>query len=395
MLHRRILRTSRHMLTVLAGMTFVLPAATMVARAQVLSFSADGTRRLTELVAGDADAAGLLRTLQRNADEALQQSPHPAKQLLSEGRLESDPAKQQTAEALHDMPKLYALAQSYRITGEPRYADGTKKYLLAWATTTEPTGNPIDATNLDSLIVAYDLTRAAMSAAERKTVDAWLGQIALQQINERKPNAATSFNNWNSHRLKLVGLIGFVLQDRQLVETALDGFRQQVAADLMPDGSSYDFHERDAMHYHCYTLDPLLVLAIAAHQNGVRGLYQYTAPNGASLAKSVAFLLPYAQGKLEHAEFVNSHVDFDRRRGAAGQKGYQSGTAFDPKSARRTIELASFFEPQLGELAAQLIGKPERRYANWQMVLNEVGRHEQLVPPAKRKSVPAKRGTKK
>jgi hypothetical protein len=46
-------------------------------------------------------------------------------------------------------------------------------------------------------------------------------------------------------------------------------------------------------------------------------------------------------------------------------------------------------------LAAQLIGKPGRRYANWQMVLNEVGRHEQLVPQAKRKTVPAKRGTKK
>jgi hypothetical protein len=215
----------------------------------------------------------------------------------------------------------------------------------------------------------------------------------VRQINERKPNSATGFNNWNSHRLKLVGLIGFVLRDRQFIQTAIGGFHEQIAADLQPDGSSFDFHERDALHYHCYTLEPLLVLAIAAHQNGIQGLYQYAAPNGASLAKSVAFLLPFAEGKRKHPEFVNSKVDFDRRRDAAGQNGYQSGTPFDPKDARRSFELASFFEPQLGELAAQLASKPQRRFATWQAVLNEVGRTEQPAQRAQRKTMPAKHGT--
>ena len=42
--------------------------------------------------------------------------------------------------------------------------------------------------------------------------------------------------------------------------------KKQIAANLRPDGSSLDFHERDALHYHCYDLEPLLTLAIAASQ---------------------------------------------------------------------------------------------------------------------------------
>ena len=210
------------------------------------------------------------------------------------------------------------------------------KFILAWATTTEPTGNPIDGTNLDTLIESYDLTGMAMSATDRQTVDAWLGQIALRQINERKQNSATGFNNWNSHRLKLVGLIGFVLQDRQLIQMAVDGFHQQIAADLLPDGSSFDFHERNALHYHCYTLEPLLMLAIAAHQNGITGLYQYAAPNGASLAKSVAFLVPFAQGKLEHRGIrqLEGRLRSPPRR--SRPEGISGRHPFDPKGARRS-----------------------------------------------------------
>ena len=392
-MERRTLHFAGRIVAGFLGTSLLLFATTSKAPAQVLAFSAEGTRRLAELVASDRDVAALFRSLQRTADESLQQTPQPARQLLSEGRLDSDPQKKQTKESLRDMPKLYALGQAYAVTQDKRYAEGAKRFILAWATTTEPTGNPIDATKLDLLISAYAVTRVEMSAAERQTVDGWLEQLAQQQINDRKPNSATSFNNWNSHRMKVIGLIGFVLQDRRLVQAAAEGFRQQVAADLMPDGSSFDFHERDALHYHCYTLEPLLELAIAAQQNGAVGLYQYAAPNGASLAKSVAFLVPFAEGKQQHAEYVNSRVDFDRRRGAAGQKGFEAGAPFDPKTARRTLELASFFEPGLSALVGQLDGTSSPRFSSWQMVLNEVGRQEQ--PSTKSKAKSTKRATKK
>ena len=52
----------------------------------------------------------------------------------------------------------------------------------------------------------------------------------------------------------------------------MDGYRRQVAVDLDADGSSFDCHERDALHYHLYTLQPLLTLALAARRNGIGGV---------------------------------------------------------------------------------------------------------------------------
>jgi hypothetical protein len=116
-------------------------------------------------------------------------------------------------------------------------------------------------------------------------------------------------------------------------------------------------------------------LALAARQNGIE-LYNYQAPNGASLARSVDFLVPYCEGRKSHAEWVHSKVKFDRERAEAGEKGFIVGAAFDPREARRVLELAAFFEPGLLPLLARLSSAPAAsnappRYPTWQTVLNE------------------------
>lgn len=365
------------------------------AHGQILSFSPEGQKRLAALVTADPDAASLFKTLTRIADAALKETPQPVPQISTEGRLETDPIAQQTRAALQDMKKIYALGQCFQVTGRDEYKQAAAKFMLAWATTMQPTGNPIDATHLDELIETYDMVRAKLGREEKQTIDAWLEQIARQQIGDWSPTASSGSNNWHSHRLKLVGLIGFVIQSRQFVQVALSGFPQQIGADLQPDGSSFDFHERDSLHYHCYTLEPLLTLAIAAQQRGATGLYTYVAPNGASLEKSVAFLVPFAEGKQTHAEFVNSNVEFDRRRAAAGQKNYQAGRPFEPTETRYALALASFFDPKLEGVVNKLLEKAgTRQTKTWQLVLNEVGRQER---PAKtttpRRPVRAKKPT--
>lgn len=356
--------------------------------AQVLSFSPGGQQRLAKLVAEDPQAASVFKSLTRIADAALKETPQPVREILSEGRLEKDPVAQQTRAAMQDMKKIYALGQCFQVTGRADYAQAAGKFIMAWATTTQPTGNPIDATGLDQLIQSYDIVRAKLARNQQQTIDAWLEQIARQQISDWNPSVASGYNNWHSHRLKLVGLIGCATGNRELLQSAVTGFQQQIAADLRPDGSSYDFHERDALHYHCYTLEPLLKLAIAAQQCGVPGLYTYVAPNGASLQKSVAFLAPFAEGKQTHAEFVNSNVEFDRKRAAAGQEKYAAGRPFDPIEAREALALASFFEPKLEPLVTKLLEQSGSRQAKtWQLVLNEVGRQE----PAAKKAVTPRR----
>jgi hypothetical protein len=271
------------------------------------------------------------------------------------------------------MRKLSALSYSYVVTTNPVYGAAAKRLILSWAGTNQPTGLPIDETKLEPLFVAYDLTRPGFSSEERSVVEAWLRGIARAELAAARTNSVTAFNNWNSHRLKIIGLIGYLLDDKALIRQAVDGFRKQIERNLHPDGSSHDFHERDALRYHCYDLEPLLTLAITARQNGV-ALYDYAAPDGASLSNSVCFLVPYCNGAKTHAEWVNSTVGFDQRRAEAGEAKFKVGSPFDPRSALRVFDLASFFDDTFKPMVRRLANKAGARYPTWQSLLNEACR---------------------
>jgi hypothetical protein len=238
---------------------------------------------------------------------------------------------------------------------------------LAWARVNQPTGDPIDETNLDSLFFAYDLTRTTFSPDEMKLVETWLRKIAEVEIANRNPKSSTGINNWNSHRLKIVGLIGFLLPDQKLIDYVVNGYKQQIADDLNPDGSSFDYKERDALHYHVYTLEPLLVLARAAQMNGI-DLYSYQAPSGASLPKSIAFVIPFIEGTQTHMEFVNSTVKFDRDRAAAGEGEY-AAHSWDPKAGNGMLWLNYFFDAKMVPLYIKVNASKATKYPGYNFVI--------------------------
>lgn len=355
-------------LVLLAGL-----AAAPAAFGQGISLSPPQRAQLARLVKDDThDAGALFAALQAEADAALKDAPDPVKIIVSQGRLKSDPEKIRTVASLRDLRKLNALAWTYAVTNEAAYRNKIRDFVLAWAKINQPTGDPINETKLEPLFVAYDLVRSSIAEADKSVIDRWLRQMAAAEIKtgERK-NTTTTKNNWQSHRLKVIGMIGFLLDDAALKKHALDGFRKQIGVNLRADGSSFDFHERDALHYHVYTLEPLLALAIAARQSGERAdLYGYAAPSGASLARSIAFLAPYADGTKTHAEFTNSKVAFDRKRAEAGEAGFAMGSLFEPKKATLALEMAAFFEARLAPRARKLRGGAP----SWQTVLNAARR---------------------
>ena len=179
----------------------------------------------------------------------------------------------------------------------------------------------------------------------------------------------TRFNNSFSHRLKTIGLCAFLLRDDARIAQVAALLETQIGANLQPDGSSFDLHERDALHYHCYSLEPLLTLALAFQAHG-RDFYHYTAPSGSSLEKSVRFLVPYCTGAQQHAEYVHSKNAFDRKRGEAGDSSFDAGRLFEPRQGLRTLELASVFDPKLISIVAELVGRPGSHFPTWQTVLN-------------------------
>jgi hypothetical protein len=315
----------------------------------------------------------LFDSLQAIADVAMQDEPNPIDTIRTEGLLQGDPRKTATREALEDVHKLYALAVAYCVTRQRQYLDKASVYLIAWADSNFSRGDPIDDTNLDPAIEAYDMIKSDLVPGERKRISRWFSRTADAEIHARynQPERATSHNNWNSHRLKIVGEIGFAIDDKNLQNYAINGIKEQIGRNLLPDGSSEDFVSRDALHYHVYDLEPLLKLAIVLQRATGVDYYTYQAPSGSSIQKSVEWLLPYLDGRMTHAEFVNSTVDFDRRRAQNGESSYKAGTLFEPKNGVEVLLLAAYFDDKLMELTKRLLGS-EGNYPVWQVVVNVV-----------------------
>ncbi len=357
---------------------WVLPAlllGSLAAFASNISLNDSQRVALIKLVESDGAAKTQFQNLKRKADASLDANGSPIVRLGTAGKLSSDPLKVRSRASLEDMKKVYALGYVYAVTSRTEYSDAVRRIILQWAKVNQPTGVPVDETKLEPLFIAYDLTRATFSEKEQRLVEHWLRKMAALELQSSQTKSVTRMNNWNSHRLKIVGLIGFLLDDKPLIEKAAQGFKKQIEINLDPDGSSFDFHQRDALRYHCYDLEPLLSLALAARQNGI-DLYGYGAPTGASLHKSIEFLVPYCEGNKTHAEWVHSKVKFDEKRAEAGEKGFSRGTAFDPREARLVFELAAFFEDQYQPLALRLGASSSSEALTWQGVLNEVRKSE-------------------
>jgi hypothetical protein len=328
---------------------------------------------------GDGGTRVLYDQWLRLADRALAEAPQPIDTIRTEGLLQGDPRKTSTQSALQDMRKMYALALIYRVTGERRYLDKTAVFLQAWASFNHPKGDPIDDTNLDPAIEAFDMVKEELIAEQAASIRDWLSLTAQTELTAiyNRPNRATSHNNWHSHRLKIVGEIGYAIGDTALEGYATRGLMAQIGSNLNPDGSSADFLARDALHYHVYDLEPLLKLAIIIRRATGADYYSWQAPSGSSIRRSVDWLLPYLNGEKTHPEFVNSTVEFDRRRAQNGEAAYKAGTLFDPKNGVATLVLAASFNSTDHEdpmpLAQQLLGT-NLRYPTWQAVLSGLGR---------------------
>jgi len=309
----------------------------------------------------------------RLADESLTEDPHPVDTIRTEGLLQGDPRKTATRDALGDMDRIYALALVYKVSGDGKYLRALTLYLGMWAATDRPRGDPIDDTNLDPVIEAYDMVKGDLPRATASSVYKWLKATAAVELSApfNQPTRATSYNNWHSHRLKIVGEIAFAIGDTALQGFTIRGIQEQIGRNLNPDGSSSDFVTRDALHYHVYDLEPLLTLAIVLQRATGVNYYMYVSPAGPSLRRSVQWLLPSLDGTKTHAEFVHSTADFDRKRAENGEAAYKAGTLFDPKNGVAALVLASYFDtdPALMALARKLSGV-KVTYPTWQAVVN-------------------------
>ena len=340
-------------------------------QAQYVGLNKDEINRLKAFIEADDATSNIYSAYLEDANKALNEKPNPRDSIVSEGHLKGDPNKTASALAMKDYRKIYALSLAYNVEGKKEYLNKAVKYLKAWATVNHPAGNPINDTKLDYVMMGYDMIRTDLSESDRQIIDNWLVVIAEKELLKGTKGIATVFNNWHSHRLKVVGQIGFILNDKKYIDYATTGIEKQVETNLNADGSTYDFLQRDALHYHLYDLEPLTTLAIIIKRATGVNEFSYVSPTGSSIKKSTDWLLPYVTGEKTHEEYVNSKVAFDKARADNHEQGFQIGHLFQPEKALYLLSLATYFDSTYTTIINQL-KKRDSDESKWQLVLNKI-----------------------
>jgi hypothetical protein len=298
------------------------------------------------------------------ADAALARAPGAIPELHTEGTLPGKGIREISLKAKEDQPIVIALALAWRLTGDRRYLDQTARYLENWADTYHMSFNPIDETGFDTLILATDLTEADLSPALKAKMDGFWRRMAEGYLDAMDGKPKNSHTNWQSHRIKLATMAAFEVGDTKLIDRAREAFRKQVSGNIRPDGSVFDFYERDALHYVTYNLDPMLMAAMAAQAHD-QDWYGWKSATGSSLAGALKWLEPYATGEKTHIEFANSQIAFDRERAAAGQKEY-APHPWDPGNAVNTYAMAAAITGgSYRDFAAKLVERTGKKPIDW------------------------------
>lgn len=276
-----------------------------------------------------------------------------------------------TVAALQDMAAADVLLDAWVVTGDARYRDALRALVLAWAGTYQPTGNPINENKLVPLLMAAGVLRATFAEPDWTRIQAWTRQLAEKGIEHGKRVPQSTRANWHPKRLKIAAIDGELCGEPAFTGYARSEAVAYIASSLRPDGGSLDFEHRDSLAYHCAGIKPYLSLAALLPPG--EDFYRLESSGGASIRKSVDFILPYARGEKTHEEFRNSQVELDRRRQEAGIEKYRKGRLFDPPQALALLEMAQAFDPVHGDLIARLAGRPGERFPTWQSVRCAVG----------------------
>ena len=301
------------------------------------------------------------------ATEALDRPPGALPRLHTEGTLPGHGIRDISIKAKQDQPIVLNLAIAWRLTGDRRFLDATSRYLEAWADIYQMSFNPIDETGFDALVLAYDLTENDLADPVRAKLDRFWRAMATGYLDAMDAGPRNAETNWQSHRIKLATLSAFQTGDAAIIDRARAAFRKQVAVNLYADGSMFDFHERDALHYVTYNLDPLMMAALAAQAHG-EDWYAWTSPKGASLPRSLDWLSAYARGEKTHIEFARSKIQFDRDRAASGQKEY-APHPWDVANAVGTYSLASLLDARFLPLRDDLVRVTRKSPPLWTEIL--------------------------
>jgi hypothetical protein len=182
---------------------------------------------------------------------------------------------------------IYLGGQLFQLTGEQKYADYVRELLLAYATLYPTLGeHPArknsqgsgrifwqvlnDAMWMVHSIQGYEAIRSSLSKADRKDIDDNLFRKAAAFLSTGSAVTFSKIHNHATWSTAGVGMTGYVLGDRELVDIALlgldksgeTGFLRQSELLFSPDG-----YYTEGPYYQRFALKPFVVFAGAIEKN--------------------------------------------------------------------------------------------------------------------------------
>jgi len=325
------------------------------------------------------------------AGESLDLVVRPIERFELAGTLNGHPGHVRSDEAKKDFPGIFALAVTGFRGQEPlrsRSRAAAASALLSWAQVYRPSGNPVDERFFAPLLQAADLVAGYLGPGDRAALLGWVRDFAAcgdrfyASLNARN---TTWVNNWMAMRL-LVRSVATTVTGDAAARAATPGLLREFTArnfvagpDGERDGRTYDFMQRDALHYHVADLQPLVEMTLYTPDLVDAGART-------AIGSGLEFLRPYFLGERQHVEFARTTIAFDRERRDDGNPEF-ANAPWNPARGRVLLRLARASFPQVRpwteqivdpsydprtKLLAAIYGEPQRR-AEWRWRVRDSG----------------------
>lgn len=256
------------------------------------------------------------------ADKAVRMRPAPVETIHSAGVTDKEsPELVESRRAFQDADNFALLAVAYKLTGNSQYLESARAISDAWARVNHPTGQPIDETRLDTFLWGLDLLGPDTDTpAVRAWLERWQAAVRAWRFG---PNTET--NNHKTHHLKILLMLDKLLGSTDQYEKDLKETERHAKLNLgSADGSSIDYKQRDALHYHVFDLEAWSEIVLI------------TGCCGQNVDRAFVFFEQTITDHPDHVEFSKSTAPLDRKRAAAGFE-YAKAQLYDVSKASRAI----------------------------------------------------------
>ena len=275
--------------------------------------------------------------------------PSPVPELFMEHTLNSDPRRIASQAALKDSDIVFHAAACAAYATDLQLADAALKrsleFLERWSAIYIPQGNPINDSRLLPMLFAARLIWPEISETKRSELSRWVREFVTQGDRfyagdidagtrriARPDSDSRVKNNWQTWRIAIRTSAVKILNDQTEIANTSELVAHFIEVNLNPEGSSFDFLQRDALHYHVYDLEAWTQIAIAAPE-------VLTVTQRDRIEQALLFMKPYYEGAREHIEFLNTKVPFDVERRDAGTLGFENAP-WKPEGANKLLRLA-------------------------------------------------------